>query len=173
MGASTLTSDGCIRPSHAGHASEMDNCPQGGGGVDPLPQAPPPPKTKGTIVGKDETSRWEHPVRGPFLVHKLLPPPPPPTVQKTPCPPLLNVHSRAARSMGACPGRRSCFGLLTHHRRSCASRVIASQTAPASPQAKDSDVGNGTAPWMGPPCRALLDNSAPPGGVLRELLFFY
>ena len=38
---------------------------------------PPPPKTKGAIVGRNEIYRWENLV-GPFLVHKLLGPRPPP-----------------------------------------------------------------------------------------------
>ena len=43
----------------------------------PPPPGTPPPKTKGTIVGKNETNHWENLV-GPLLVHTLLGPPPPP-----------------------------------------------------------------------------------------------
>ena len=38
---------------------------------------PPPPPTKGAIMGKNEIYRWENLV-GPFLVHKLSGPKPPP-----------------------------------------------------------------------------------------------
>ena len=58
----------------------------GGGGGSPKTPSPPP-QTKVTIVGRNETYNWENLVE-PFLVHKLLGPkpplPPPPPVKRRP-----------------------------------------------------------------------------------------
>ena len=49
------------------------------------PGSPPPPRTKVTIVGKNEIYRWENRAV-PFFGHNLLPPPPlPPVWYSPPC----------------------------------------------------------------------------------------
>ena len=55
-------------------------------GAPPLLGPPPPPRTKVTIVGKNEIYGTENLI-GPFLVHKLLGPSPPP---RPPAPPVLS-----------------------------------------------------------------------------------
>ena len=64
----------------------------GGGGLPP-PLPTPPPKTKGTIVGKNEIYNWENLVRQ-FLVHKFLGPRPPPLPPLIPPPTYPGVCPR-------------------------------------------------------------------------------
>ena len=77
--------------------------------------SPPPPQTKGTVVGNNEMCRWENPI-GPFLVHTLFwvpdpPPPPPPPFYYYYSPGLWAVSSGAPRAPASPPMSVSdCFG---------------------------------------------------------------